>query len=138
MDILKIKNLKKIYHTKDAEIEAVKDFSFNLKEGEFVSIVGPSGCGKSTILSILCGLLDKSEGSIEYSKDNNIGYMLQDDSLLDFRTIYKNCLLGLEIKGELTSSNKEYVMDLLKTYGLKDFINSYPSSLSGGMRQRVA
>ena len=64
--------------------------------------------------------------------------MLQDDSLLDFRTIYKNCLLGLEIKGELTSSNKEYVMNLLKTYGLKDFINSYPSSLSGGMRQRVA
>ncbi len=138
VDILKIKNLKKIYHTKDEEILAVEDFSFNLKEGEFVSIVGPSGCGKSTILSILCGLLDKSDGSINLSKDINIGYMLQDDSLLDFRTIYKNCLLGLEIKGELTNSNKEYVMSLLKTYGLKDFINSYPSSLSGGMRQRVA
>lgn len=64
--------------------------------------------------------------------------MLQDDSLLSFRTILKNCLLGLEIKKELTKENKEYVINLLKTYGLKDFINSYPESLSGGMRQRVA
>lgn len=137
-NILKISNLKKIYHTKEKEILAVKDFSLDLKEGEFVSIVGPSGCGKSTILSILCGLLPSSGGTIELNKDANIGYMLQDDSLLSFRTILKNCLLGLEIKKELTKENKEYVINLLKTYGLKDFINSYPESLSGGMRQRVA
>lgn len=137
-NILKISNLKKIYHTKEKEILAIKDFSLDLKEGEFVSIVGPSGCGKSTILSILCGLLPSSGGTIELNKDANIGYMLQDDSLLSFRTILKNCLLGLEIKKELTKENKDYVINLLKTYGLKDFINSYPESLSGGMRQRVA
>ena len=138
MDILKIKNLKKIYHTKKEEILAVKDFSLNLKEGEFVSIVGPSGCGKSTILSILCGLISMSGGKIEIDDKINVGYMLQDDSLLDFRTIFNNCLLGLELRNELTEENKNYVKKLLDTYGLSDFINSYPSNLSGGMRQRVA
>ena len=136
--ILKIKNLKKIYHTKKKEILAVENFSFELKEGEFVSIVGPSGCGKSTILSILCGLLDKSSGEIELVNNTTIGYMLQEDSLLEFRTILKNCLLGLEIKKQLTEENKKYVLDLLETYGLKDFVNSYPENLSGGMRQRCA
>ncbi len=136
--ILKIKNLKKIYHTKKKEILAVENFSFELKEGEFVSIVGPSGCGKSTILSILCELLEKSSGNIELVDNTTIGYMLQEDSLLEFRTILKNCLLGLEIKKQLTEENKKYVLDLLETYGLKDFVNSYPENLSGGMRQRCA
>lgn len=137
-NILNIKNLKKIYHTKKNEILAVENFSYSLKEGEFVSIVGPSGCGKSTILSILCGLLEKSDGEIEMDKNTKLGYMLQNDSLFDFRTILENCLLGLEIKHELTEENKNYVLHLLETYGLKDFINSYPENLSGGMRQRVA
>ena len=137
-NILNIKNLKKIYHTKENEIIAVENFTYSLKDGEFVSIVGPSGCGKSTILSILCGLLDKSDGEIEINPDIKLGYMLQNDSLFDFRTILENCLLGLEIKHELTEQNKEYVINLLETYGLKDFINSYPENLSGGMRQRVA
>lgn len=135
--ILKIKNLKKIYHTKKEEILAVENFSYDLKEGEFISIVGPSGCGKSTILSILCGLLSKSDGTIELVDNTSIGYMLQDDSLLEFRTILNNCLLGLEIKKQLTDENKKYVLKLLEMYGLKDFINSYPENLSGGMRQRV-
>lgn len=135
--ILNIKDLRKIYHTKQNEILAVENFSYSLKEGEFVSIVGPSGCGKSTILSILCGLLEKSDGSIEMDSTTKIGYMLQNDSLFDFRTILENCLLGLEIKHELTEKNKNYVIHLLETYGLKDFINSYPENLSGGMRQRV-
>jgi NitT/TauT family transport system ATP-binding protein len=136
--ILSVQGLKKIYHTKNEEILAIDDISFDLKEGEFVSIVGPSGCGKSTILSILCGLLNKSEGTIDIKKDINIGYMLQDDSLLEFRNILNNCLIGLEIKKELNEKNKNYVIELLKTYGLKDFMNSYPENLSGGMRQRVA
>lgn len=136
--ILKIQNLKKIYHTKKKEILAVENFSLDLKEGEFVSIVGPSGCGKSTVLSILSGLLTDSGGKIEIDDNITMGYMLQDDSLLEFRTILKNCLLGLEIKKELTEENINYVLELLKTYGLKDFINSYPENLSGGMRQRVA
>lgn len=136
--ILSIKDLRKIYHTEHDEIYAVDNFSFDLQKGDFVSIVGPSGCGKSTILSILCGLLDKSSGEINYDTDIKFGYMLQNDSLFPFRTILDNCLLGLEINGNLNDDTKNYVLNLLETYGLKDFINKYPDTLSGGMRQRVA
>ena len=137
-DILKIKNLKKIYHTNNGETLAVEDFSFNLKDGEFIAIVGPSGCGKSTILSILCGLEDKSSGNIELVNNSTIGYMLQQDSLFEWRNILNNCLLGLEINNTLNEKTKNHVIELLSTYGLKDFIYSYPDNLSGGMRQRVA
>lgn len=138
MDILKVKNLRKIYHTKNSEILAVDNFSLNLKKGEFVAIVGPSGCGKSTILSILCGLDKPSSGTIQIDKKLKFGYMLQGDNLFDWRTIYKNCLLGLELENKLTKENIKYVNKLLDTYGLKDFKKAYPNNLSGGMRQRVS
>lgn len=137
-NILEIKDLRKIYHSPTKEIVAVDNFSFNLKESEFVAIVGPSGCGKSTILSILCGLEDKTSGSIKLNKNSKIGYMLQQDSLFEWRTVLNNCLLGLELNNALTEENKEYVINLINTYGLHDFINTYPDNLSGGMRQRVA
>lgn len=137
-NILEIKNLRKIYHSINGEIKAIDNFSFNLKNDEFVAIVGPSGCGKSTILSILCGLEDKTSGSIKINKNSNIGYMLQQDSLFEWRTVLNNCLLGLELNNTLTPENKKYVTNLINTYGLHDFINSYPDNLSGGMRQRVA
>jgi len=136
-EILKINNLKKAYHTKRNEVLAVDNFSFTLYEGEFVAIVGPSGCGKSTILSILSGLEDKSNGEIIIDDNLKVGYMLQDDALFDNRNILNNSILGLEMNKTLTKENKEYVLNLLETYGLKDFINSYPENLSGGMRQRV-
>lgn len=136
--ILKIDSLRKTYHTKDTETLAVENFSFELTPGEFIAIVGPSGCGKSTILSILADLDKKSDGKIDLDKDIKIGYMLQNDSLFEWRTIYSNCLLGLEINKELTEDNKNYVTTLLKNYGLYDFKDSYPSNLSGGMRQRCA
>lgn len=137
-NILNIKNLKKIYHTPKQETLAVENFSFDLKEGEFVAIVGPSGCGKSTILSILSGLEDSSGGNFIFKNNAKVGYMLQQDALFEWKTILKNCLLGLEINNNLTKENKEYVISLLNNYGLGDFINSYPNNLSGGMRQRVA
>ena len=84
-NVLEIKKLKKIYHTKEGETKAIEDFSFDLKEGEFVAIVGPSGCGKSTILSVLCGLEEKSGGEISLKKDSSVGYMLQQDSLFEWR-----------------------------------------------------
>ena len=136
--ILSIKNLSKSYHDRKTEIEALKDTSFDIYDKEFVSIVGPSGCGKSTILSILSGLEEKSDGEFQFSKDVTIGYMLQEDSLFFWRTILDNCLIGLEIQGNLTEENKNYVIHLLKTYGLEEFMDKYPASLSGGMRQRVA
>ncbi|MBR4672434.1 MAG: ABC transporter ATP-binding protein [Bacilli bacterium] len=137
--LLEIKNLKKRYHDKNGETLAIENINLDIYENEFISIVGSSGCGKSTLLSILANLEDKSEGTIKYKKENiRIGYMLQKDSLLPWRTILDNCLLGLEIKNELTKEKKEKVISLLDKYGLKDFIYKYPSSLSGGMRQRVA
>lgn len=136
--VLEVKNLKKNYHTLKEEIQAIDNISFSVYEGEFISIVGPSGCGKSTILSILSNLLDKSSGDINIKDNYKIAYMLQNDSLLPFLTILDNALLGLKITKNLTKENKEYVINLLNTYGLKDFINKYPNSLSGGMKQRVA
>ncbi len=136
--ILEIKNLKKSYHDKKSEIKALDDISFDVYEKEFISIVGPSGCGKSTILSILSMLEEKSGGMFSLKESITIGYMLQNDSLFFWRTILDNCLIGLEVTKKLTKENKEYVLDLLKTYGLYEFKDKYPSSLSGGMRQRVA
>ncbi len=134
--ILEVKNICKTYQAKNGEIEALKNISFDIKEGEYISIIGPSGCGKSTLLSIISGLENKSSGEIYI--DGKIGYMLQKDNLLEWRTIYKNVLLGLEIQNENTSENREYVEGLLKKYGLYEFKDKYPAQLSGGMRQRVA
>ena len=136
--LLEINNLKKIYHTMNEEMEALKDISFSILENEFISIVGPSGCGKSTILSIISGLIQKSSGDIKIKDYFKVAYMLQDDCLLPFRTVLDNCLIGLEITNELNEENIKYVKYLLNKYGLRDFINKYPSNLSDGMRQRVA
>ncbi len=138
-NILEIKNLHKDYYTKEGIITAINNINLNVKQGEFIAIVGPSGCGKSTLLSILCGLTDKTSGTISYpSGSKTLGYMLQQDSLFPWLTILDNCLLGLKVTHTLTDDKRKKVINLLETYGLKDFIYSYPKSLSGGMRQRVA
>lgn len=136
--LLEIKNLKKNYHNINGEFPAINNLNLEIYENEIVAIVGPSGCGKSTLLSILANLENKSDGEIIYYKDNNIGYMLQSDSLFPWRNILDNCLIGLEIKKEINKENIDYVKNLLKKYGLKDFEESYPKNLSGGMKQRVA
>ena len=136
--VLELHHLKKNYQTSKEEILALEDISFSVFENEFISIIGPSGCGKSTILSILSGLTMKSGGTISIKDSCKIAYMLQDDCLLPFRTVLDNCLIGLEVNGLLNEDNKNYVIYLLKTHGLEDFINQYPDSLSGGMRQRCA
>ena len=138
-NILEIKNLSKTYHSKDGETLAIKDLNLTIKDGEFVAIVGPSGCGKSTLLSILCNLEKKSDGEINFSKKEiKLGYMLQEDSLFPWLNILNNSLLGLKVQKKLTTENKEKVLKLIETYGLKDFTQKYPNSLSGGKRQRVA
>ena len=138
-NILEISHLKKFYHDLSSEAEALHDITFDIKDKEFVSIIGPSGCGKSTILSILSSLEKPSGGNIKF-KDKScvIGYMLQKDFLFPWRTILENCLIGLEVNNTLNEENKNYVISLLKTYGLYEFKDKYPDSLSGGMRQRVA
>lgn len=134
--ILEVKNICKTYQAQNGEIEALKNISFDVKEGEYISIIGPSGCGKSTLLSIISSLESKTSGEIYI--DGKIGYMLQKDNLLEWRTIYKNVLLGLEIQNDNTAENREYVEELLKKYELYEFKDKYPTQLSGGMRQRAA
>ena len=135
-NILEVKNLSKKYHTLEGEIEAISNVSFNLKDKEFIAIVGSSGCGKSTLLSILSGLVSDYKGVIK--SDKSIGYMLQTDCLLPWLTIRDNALLGLKIKNLLNKDNVLVVDNLLKKYDLWEFKDKYPSSLSGGMKQRVA
>ena len=135
-NILEVKNLSKKYHTLEGEIEAISNVSFNLKDKEFIAIVGSSGCGKSTLLSILSGLVSDYNGVIK--SDKSIGYMLQTDCLLPWLTIRDNALLGLKIKNLLNEDYTLVVDNLLKKYDLWDFRDKYPSSLSGGMKQRVA
>jgi len=142
--LLELKNVCLTYQTVSSEITAIHGLSFNCAEGEFISIIGPSGCGKTTILSMIAGLLTPTSGSILIAGKNintyknRLGYMLQKDHLFPWRSIKNNVFLPLEIKGENTKENREYVIDLLDKYGLKDFKNNYPDTLSGGMRQRVA
>ena len=143
-ELLKIENISKMYQAKNGEIEALKDINFTVDNGEFVSIIGPSGCGKSTLLSIIAGLEEKTSGKLYIDGEESngitskIGYMLQKDSLLEWRSIYKNVIFGLEIKKINTPENRKYVEELLKKYHLYEFKDKYPSQLSGGMRQRVA
>ncbi len=139
MKLLTVSHLSKKYHDAHDEITALKDITFDLEEQEFISIVGPSGCGKSTFLSILSGLDTKSSGTFTFHKKNcKVGYMLQKDSLFPWKTVLENCLVGLEVEGKVKEEDKKEVLRLLKTYGLSEFQDKYPKSLSGGMRQRVA
>ena len=137
---LKLSGISKSFARTDTNeiTHALSNVNLNIKNGEFISIVGPSGCGKSTLLSIMCGLESKSDGEIIIKNNKRLGYMLQEDCLFDWLSILDNCLIGLKIKKELTEENIEYVKELLKTYGISSFMYKYPSSLSGGMRQRVA
>ncbi len=143
-EILEIKNISKKYQHKNGETIAIKNINLKVKKGEFISIIGPSGCGKSTLLSVIAGLEEKTEGEIyiENKKiegiSSEIGYMLQKDCLLEWRTIYNNIMLGLEIKKIKNKENIEYAEGLLKKYGLYEFKDKFPNQLSGGMRQRAA
>lgn len=142
--ILKLENVSLTYQSDTSETQAIKNLNLTVEKGEFIAIIGPSGCGKTTILSLIAGLIRPTRGKIilngeEITKPTkSIGYMLQRDELFPWRTILKNTYLPLEIKKILTEENKARVLNLLKKYGLGDFLKSYPSEISGGMRQRVA
>ncbi len=120
-NILNVNNLSKTYHSKNGEIIAVNNVSFNVNKEEFVGIIGPSGCGKSSILNIISNLDTKYKGRINVNKNIKIAYMLQEDALFPWLTILENVLLGLKIKKQLTKENKDYTIMLLKKYGLYEF-----------------
>lgn len=143
-NILELKNIGYSYHNLHGETVALQNVSFGVKEGEFVAIVGPSGCGKSTLLSIIAGLLQPESGTIAVNNPDGslhyprVGYMLQHDHLFEWRTVYKNVILGLEINHMMTQERLDYVNQLLKDYDLEKFRDKRPSELSGGMKQRAA
>lgn len=141
---LEVKDLNYSYHSMEGETQALSNISFTVNTGEFIAVVGPSGCGKSTLLSLISGLIRPESGQVLLDGtpvkpgDTRIGYMLQRDHLFEWRTIFSNACLGLEIQKKLDEASKEKVYKLLNTYGLGAFEDSRPSELSGGMRQRAA
>lgn len=135
---LSLNNISYSYHNLKGETPALTDISFQVMKGEFLAIVGPSGCGKSTLLSVIAGLLKPEQGNLSFSSASTIGYMLQRDHLFEWRTIYQNVILGLELQKKLNKDNIDYVLHLLTEYGLDAFADKKPSELSGGMRQRAA
>lgn len=142
--LLELDNVSYSYHSLDGETSALKNISLSVESGEFIAIVGPSGCGKSTLLSLISGLILPESGQIRINGTENnafhtnIGYMLQKDHLFEWRTIYSNVTLGLEIQRQMTPERLSNVDKMLETYGLSNFTRQRPSELSGGMRQRAA
>lgn len=142
--LLELRHVTFAYHSKSGETSALSDLSFQVKKGDFIAIVGPSGCGKSTLLSLIFGLLTPESGEILLHgkkvspSDMELGYMLQKDQLFEWRSIYRNVTLGLELQKKKTPENVARVRKMLKEYGLSRFENARPSELSGGMRQRAA
>ena len=143
--IFEVDHVNFAYQSIQGEIPALSDITFSVHPGEFIAVVGPSGCGKSTLLNLLSGMLQPESGKIFLFGQPltpelrcHMGYMLQDDQLLEWRSIYKNVILGLEVRHQLTEQTKAYARTLLDNYGLLAFADSRPSQLSGGMRQRAA
>ncbi len=142
--VVELEHVSLTYHEPHAETLAIDDLCFSIREGEFVAVVGPSGCGKTSMLSLLAGLMRPSAGEVRImgnpviGPDRSVGYMLQRDHLLDWRTIEGNVLLGLEVKQMLNENTRARALELLDTYGLKEFTHHFPRQLSGGMRQKVA
>jgi len=141
---LVVEHVSKSYVLNDRVVPVIGDLSLTLREGEIVSIVGPSGCGKTTLLNTLCGLLAPDAGHIRWhgrevtGQPQNVGYMLQKDLLLPWRTALGNTMLGLEIRGVPAADAEDRSRAMLDQLGLHGFADHYPSTLSGGMRQRVA
>ncbi|MDR7870610.1 MAG: ABC transporter ATP-binding protein [Tissierellaceae bacterium] len=142
--VVEINNLSITYHTLEEETQALRDINLDIYHNEIIGIVGPSGCGKSTLLSIISGLIKPTTGQVRVNGNivdkplKNIGYMFQKDQLFEWRNILDNVVIGLEIQGKLDNNAIEHSKEFLHSYGLGDFIKSYPYQLSGGMRQRVA
>jgi len=138
--LLTVENVSKTYGT----VEAMRDMSLEVDEGEFVSIVGPSGCGKSTLMEIVGGLIAPTSGTITVGDtpvngtDPDIGIVFQQESAFTWRTITENVAFGLEMTGVGKEERLTRARDMIELVGLKGFEDRYPTELSGGMRQRVA
>ena len=132
------------YFTPERETLALSSVSLEVERGEFIAVVGSSGCGKSTLLSIVSGLLPPSAGDIFIegrkitAPSPQVGYMFQKDTLLEWRTVLDNVLIGAELLDLDVGVARRRAQELLRRYGLGEFMHSLPHQLSGGMRQRAA
>jgi NitT/TauT family transport system ATP-binding protein len=141
---LALRNIRKSFAGKSGAVDVLGGLSFDIHERDFVSIIGPSGCGKTTVFNVVAGLLEADSGEIIYrgeavdSLRGKVGYMMQRDLLLPWRTVLQNVLIGPELSKMPMAEAREMAMEYLNTYGLSGFENAYPRMLSGGMRQRVA
>ena len=142
--IIQIRNAALTYQSLNGEVEALRDVSFDMEEGELCSIVGPSGCGKSTLLGAVAGLEQLSSGEVIVDGESvsapsaKVGLMPQRDQLFEWKTIWDNVTLGLRVQKQDTPAKRAYVRELLERYGLSEFMHKRPAQLSGGMRQRCA
>jgi NitT/TauT family transport system ATP-binding protein len=135
-------DITKSFTTSKGKVEVFKNLNLFIRSGEFVSILGPNGCGKSTLFNLIIGLDKEYEGNVKIdhaiNRRNVIGYMMQKDLLLPWKTVYKNIIVGIEIQKRIDTDTKDKVMQYLKHFGISNLINNYPSKLSGGERQKVA
>ncbi|GGA41080.1 ABC transporter ATP-binding protein [Kroppenstedtia guangzhouensis] len=142
--VIEALRVTKAYLSREDEIQALEPVSFEIRPGEFVSLIGSSGCGKSTVLSLVAGLIQPTEGEVRIAGEKveapnrRVSYMLQRDCLLDWRTVEDNIFLGLEFRGMNDEATRKQARLLLKELGLEHIAKHFPSQLSGGMRQRVA
>ena len=142
--LLELKNINLTYQTLKSETEAIKNVSFSVNQGDFISIVGPSGSGKTTILSMISGLLKPTSGEIFLDGElitkvsTNVGYMFQRDNLFEWLNVIQNVRLGAKINLNKNCLNIKKIHELLEKYDLAGFEKARPSELSGGMRQRVS
>ena len=143
-NIISIRDAALTYQARNGEVEALGGVSFDVAEGEFVSIVGPSGCGKSTLLGVLAGLETLDGGAVSLygqpvtGASGRMGFMPQRDQLFEWRSIRDNVMLGLQIRRDRDPAHRDHVETLLKRYDLSEFAVKRPDQLSGGMRQRCA
>jgi NitT/TauT family transport system ATP-binding protein len=144
LSFLILRNISHTYFTPTSITPALEDINLEIEKGEFVSLIGPSGCGKTTLLTIISGLLSPTRGEVLIENEpvnhltNSIGYMLQQDYLLPWKTIKDNILIGLKLKNDLNAEKEQQAIQLLHHIGLEGVENMFPRQLSGGMRQRVA
>ena len=142
--MIELQHVALTYQSPDGEVEALKDITFEMAEGEFVSIVGPSGCGKSTLLSLIAGLERPTAGTVLVDGESvraptpKVGLMPQQDQLFPWQTIWDNVNLGPVIRRSDTPEVQQRIRELLERYELSDFAGKLPGQLSGGMRQRCA
>jgi ABC-type nitrate/sulfonate/bicarbonate transport system ATPase subunit len=141
---LRLDQVSMAFKTPNRVFQALSPVSLTIEQGRFVSLIGPSGCGKSTIFNIVAGLQEPSQGRVlidgvdATGTIGRVGYMLQKDLLLPWRTLTDNIILGMEIQGVPLRQARERALPLLRRYGLSGFEHAYPNALSGGMRQRAA